>query len=45
MPPEHAAADARARSPATPMASLWRLRSYLRPYLGRLIVMLAAACT
>jgi ATP-binding cassette subfamily B protein len=27
------------------MASLWRLRSYLRPYLGRLIVMLAAACT
>jgi ATP-binding cassette subfamily B protein len=26
------------------MAALWRLRSYLRPYLGRLIVMLAAAC-
>ena len=26
------------------MASLWRLRSYLRPYLWRLIVMLAAAC-
>ena len=44
MPPEHAAADARAHSPATPMASLWRLRSYLRPYLGRLIVMLAVAC-
>jgi ATP-binding cassette subfamily B protein len=26
------------------MAALWRLRSYLRPYLGRLIVMLVAAC-
>jgi ATP-binding cassette subfamily B protein len=26
------------------MASLWRLRSYLRPYLWRLIVMLVAAC-
>jgi ATP-binding cassette, subfamily B, bacterial len=46
MPPEHVAADARARnSPATPLAALWRLRGYLRPYLGRLILMLAAACT
>src|SRR5215467_10105674 len=44
MPPEHAAADARAHTPATPMAALWRLRSYLRPYLWRLIGMLAAAC-
>src|SRR5499427_7293547 len=44
MPPVHAAADARAQSPATPMAALWRLRSYLRPYLGRLTLMLAAAC-
>src|SRR6266851_3737833 len=44
MPPEHAAADARARTQATPLAVLWRLRSYLRPYLGRLTVMLAAAC-
>ena len=26
------------------MAALWRLRGYLRPYLGRLILMLAAAC-
>ncbi len=26
------------------MAALWRLRSYLRPYLWRLIVMLVAAC-
>jgi len=45
MPPEHVAADARAHnSPATPLAALWRLRGYLRPYLGRLILMLAAAC-
>src|SRR5499427_10658734 len=44
MPPGHAAADARAHNPATPMAALWRLRGYLRPYVGRLIVMLAAAC-
>ncbi len=44
MPPEHAAADARALLPATPRAALWRLRSYLRPYLWRLIGMLAAAC-
>jgi ATP-binding cassette subfamily B protein len=44
MPPVHAAADARAHSPATPLAALWRLRSYLRPYLWRLIGMLAAAC-
>jgi ATP-binding cassette subfamily B protein len=27
------------------LAALWRLRGYLRPYLGRLILMLAAACT
>ena len=44
MPLGHAAADARAQSPATPLAALWRLRSYLRPYWGRLIIMLAAAC-
>jgi ATP-binding cassette subfamily B protein len=44
MPPEHVAADARALLPATPRAALWRLRSYLRPYLWRLIGMLAAAC-
>ncbi len=45
MPPEHVAADARAHnSPATPLAALWRLRGYLRPYLGRLTLMLAAAC-
>src|SRR6266700_3039178 len=46
MPPEHVAADVRARnSPATPLAALWRLRGCLRPYLGRLTLMLAAACT
>ena len=45
MPHGHAAADARAHNPATPLAALWRLRGYLRPYLGRLILMLAAACT
>jgi ATP-binding cassette subfamily B protein len=44
MPTGHAVADARARSPATPLAALWRLRGYLRPYLGRLILMVAAAC-
>src|SRR5215467_281672 len=44
MPLGHAAADARARDPATPLAALWRLRGYLRPYLGRLTLMLAAAC-
>src|SRR6516164_9303338 len=44
MPTGHAVADARARSPATPLAALWRLRGYLRPYRGRLILMLAAAC-
>jgi ATP-binding cassette subfamily B protein len=26
------------------LAALWRLRGYLRPYLGRLVLMLAAAC-
>jgi ATP-binding cassette subfamily B protein len=44
MPHGHAAADARAQRPATPLAALWRLRGYLRPYLGRLVLMLAAAC-
>jgi len=44
MPAEHAAADERAESPAKPLAALWRLRGYLRPYLGRLLVMLAVAC-
>jgi ATP-binding cassette, subfamily B, bacterial len=44
MPPEHVTADDHAPTRARPLAALWRTRSYLRPYLGRLIFMLAAAC-
>ena len=44
MPPEHVAADGHAPTRAQPLAALWRTRSYLRPYLGRLIFMLVAAC-
>jgi len=44
MPPEHAAVDAHAPTRDRPLAALWRTRSYLRPYLGRLVFMLAAAC-
>jgi ATP-binding cassette subfamily B protein len=44
MPPEHVAADDHAPTRDLPLAALWRTRSYLRPYLGRLIFMLAAAC-
>src|SRR5215472_8513437 len=44
MPPEHVHADAHAPRRDRPLAALWRTRSYLRPYLGRLIFMLAAAC-
>ena len=44
MPPEHVHADAHAPTRDRPLAALWRTRSYLRPYLGRLIFMLAAAC-
>src|SRR6266851_5443375 len=44
MPPEHGLADAHAPTRDLPLASLWRTRRYLRPYLGRLIFMLAAAC-
>jgi ATP-binding cassette, subfamily B, bacterial len=44
MPPEHVHADAHAPTRDLPLAALWRTRSYLRPYLGRLIFMLAAAC-
>jgi ATP-binding cassette, subfamily B, bacterial len=44
MPPEHVHADAHAPTRDPPLAALWRTRSYLRPYLGRLIFMLAAAC-
>src|SRR5215813_4414526 len=44
MPPEHVAADGHAPTPDLPLAALWRTRSYLRPYLSRLILMLVAAC-
>src|SRR5215475_6387405 len=44
MPPEHVTADDHAPTRGLPLAALWRTRSYLRPYLGRLIFMLAAAC-
>src|SRR5215468_452186 len=44
MPPAHVAADDHAPTRDLPLAALWRTRSYLRPYLGQLIFMLAAAC-
>jgi hypothetical protein len=44
MPPEHVAADGHAPTGDLPLAALWRTRSYLRPYLSRLILMLVAAC-
>ncbi len=45
MPPDPLQPDAHARPQGLPLASLWRIRSYLRPYLGRLAFMLFAACT
>jgi ATP-binding cassette, subfamily B, bacterial len=44
MPPEHVSAASHAPRRDLPLAALWRTRSYLRPYLGRLIFMLTAAC-
>jgi ATP-binding cassette subfamily B protein len=45
MPPLRAeVADARPHTPSTPLASLWRLRSYLRPYRWQLVFMLTTAC-
>jgi ATP-binding cassette, subfamily B, bacterial len=44
MPPEQVSAATHAPRRDQPLAALWRTRSYLRPYLGRLIFMLAAAC-
>jgi ATP-binding cassette, subfamily B, bacterial len=44
MPPEQVSAATHAPRRNQPLAALWRTRSYLRPYLGRLIFMLAAAC-
>jgi ATP-binding cassette subfamily B protein len=44
MPPQLASVDVRAHSRQTPLAALWRLRSYLRPYRAQLAIMLATAC-
>jgi ATP-binding cassette subfamily B protein len=45
MPPQRASGtDARSHTPDTPLAALWRLRSYLRPYRWQLAFMLTAAC-
>jgi ATP-binding cassette subfamily B protein len=44
MPNEHATRPTHARFLATPLGALWRLRSYLRPYVWQLTYMLAAAC-
>jgi ATP-binding cassette, subfamily B, bacterial len=44
MPPEHTPQDQSARFQGTPLAALWRLRSYLRPYLWQLAFMLTVAC-
>src|SRR5215469_9351531 len=44
MPPQRASVGARTHARDTPLAALWRLRSYLRPYRAQLAIMLAAAC-
>src|SRR5579859_1982074 len=45
MPPQRArVVRARPHTPNTPLAALWRLRSYLRPYRWQLAFMLTAAC-
>jgi ATP-binding cassette, subfamily B, bacterial len=44
MPPQLASVDVRAHSGQTPLAALWRLRSYLRPYRAQLAIMLVTAC-
>ena len=44
MPPLRAPIGARPHAQDTPLAALWRLRSYLRPYRVQLAIMLAAAC-
>jgi ATP-binding cassette subfamily B protein len=46
MPPDCAFSHppAHNRGTSTPLAALWRLRHYLRPYLWQLVVMLLAAC-
>jgi len=44
MPPQSAGVGARSHAQDTPLAALWRLRGYLRPYRAQLAIMLAAAC-
>jgi ATP-binding cassette subfamily B protein len=44
MPPEHAPRPKPAHFQDTPLASLWRLRGYLRPYVWQLVFMLTIAC-
>ncbi len=44
MPPQPVPRDGHAHFRGTPLAALWRLRGYLRPYAWQLAVMLAAAC-
>ncbi len=44
MPPEHTPQDQSARFQGTPLAALWRTRTYLRPYLWQLVFMLVVAC-
>jgi ATP-binding cassette, subfamily B, bacterial len=43
MPPQQASPVAHAPTGGTPLASLWRTRGYLQPYLWQLAFMLAAA--
>ncbi len=43
MPPHKPGARAPARAEKTPLASLWRIRGYLRPYRWQLALMLIAA--
>ncbi|HWG62597.1 MAG TPA: ABC transporter ATP-binding protein [Streptosporangiaceae bacterium] len=43
MPPLHTGPDEHARTGVSPLQSLWRTRSYLRPYRWQLAFMLAAA--
>src|ERR1700721_258712 len=43
MPPHEPGRSAPADHGATPLASLWRVRAYLRPYRWQLAFMLAAA--
>ncbi|HYS31624.1 MAG TPA: ABC transporter ATP-binding protein [Streptosporangiaceae bacterium] len=41
--PAALSAPAAPAAPKSPLASLWRVRGYLRPYYGQILVMLAAA--